>query len=159
MNLLVNYPILILYYKNNCFREIHKKIKIPSFQISVKNFVYILTYLHSSSLFITDLVILFQKNYHRNTVLLDSKTNLKQAERKKEDATQTDETHDRYYRCICRHCAGDFDDIIERSTQNWSSPATNHEHIQREDALLKVTCNARCRLTGHVHKRVTYPIL
>lgn len=40
MNLLVNYPILILYYKNNCFREIHKKIKIPSFQISVKNFVY-----------------------------------------------------------------------------------------------------------------------
>lgn len=45
MNLLVNYPILILYYKNNCFREIHKKIKIPSFQISVKNFVCILTYL------------------------------------------------------------------------------------------------------------------
>lgn len=70
MNLFINYPIFIAifkieYYKNN--RAIHKKITsvslyqswkklkttIPSFQISVKNFVYILTYLHVSSLFIT----------------------------------------------------------------------------------------------------------
>lgn len=69
MNLLINYSILIAifkieYYKNNraiqknylcIIIPVLKKVKttIPSFQISVKNFVYILTYLHASSLFIT----------------------------------------------------------------------------------------------------------